>query len=61
MKTVKRKSIDHKKEVALEKAVQTVKSKFPVERITLFGSKARGDHDAFSDIDLLPESSPCSG
>jgi len=53
MKTVKRKSLDHKEEMALEKAVQTVKSKFPVERIILFGSKARGDHDAFSDIDLL--------
>jgi len=53
MKTVKRKSLDPKEELALDKAVQTVKSRFAVEQIILFGSKAHGDHDAFSDLDLL--------
>lgn len=37
---------------ALE-AASFVKSSFPVERVILFGSKARGDGTADSDIDLL--------
>jgi predicted nucleotidyltransferase len=27
--------------------------KFPIDHVILFGSKARGDADAYSDIDLL--------
>jgi uncharacterized protein len=30
-----------------------LRERFPVERVILFGSKARGDDDAESDIDLL--------
>ena len=38
---------------AIEAAVTTLKREFPIEQIILFGSKARGDADACSDIDLL--------
>jgi predicted nucleotidyltransferase len=30
-----------------------LKSEFPVTKVILFGSKARGDYDEHSDIDLL--------
>ncbi|MFO7459527.1 MAG: nucleotidyltransferase domain-containing protein [Desulfatiglandales bacterium] len=53
MKLKNRKSLEHKEEMAIEVVARTLKSQFPVEEIILFGSKARGDHDAFSDIDLL--------
>jgi predicted nucleotidyltransferase len=53
MKVKRKKSLEQREELAIEEAVRTVKSQFPVEEIILFGSKARGDHDAFSDIDLL--------
>ena len=38
---------------AIEEAVRLLKARFPVERIVLYGSKARGTDDAESDIDLL--------
>ena len=38
---------------AIEKACQIIRERFPVERIVLFGSKARGDADPESDLDLL--------
>ena len=38
---------------AVEKAVSILKKDFPVTEVFLFGSKARGDDDAESDIDLL--------
>jgi predicted nucleotidyltransferase len=38
---------------ALEAAVSVLKKQFHVERVILFGSKARGDCDEHSDIDLL--------
>jgi len=53
MKVRRKKSLEQREELAIEEAARTVKSQFPVEEIILFGSKARGDHDAFSDIDLL--------
>jgi uncharacterized protein len=53
MKLKNRKSLEHKEEMAIEVVARTLKSQFPVEEIILFGSKARGDYDAFSDIDLL--------
>jgi predicted nucleotidyltransferase len=37
---------------AIEKAVVATKAKFPVVKVILFGSKARGDDDVHSDIDL---------
>ena len=53
MKALDKKWLEKREEKAIEEAARTVKSQFPVEEIILFGSKARGDHDAFSDIDLL--------
>jgi predicted nucleotidyltransferase len=38
---------------AIERAAAVLRGQFPVERIILYGSKARGDDDAESDIDLL--------
>ncbi len=38
---------------AIDAAVRMLKNKFSVVKIILFGSKARGDHDEHSDIDLL--------
>jgi uncharacterized protein len=53
MKTLERKSLEKREELAIEEAARRLKSEFSVEEMILFGSKARGDHDAFSDIDLL--------
>jgi len=50
---LRKKSLEQREEKAIEEAARTLKSQFPVEEIILFGSKARGDHDVFSDIDLL--------
>jgi len=38
---------------ALEAASKILRERFPVARLVLFGSKARGDDDQDSDIDLL--------
>ena len=38
---------------AIKAAIKMLKSEFSVDRVILFGSKARGDHDEHSDIDLL--------
>ena len=38
---------------AVEAAVGLLRDLFPVERVILFGSKAKGTDDAESDIDLL--------
>lgn len=38
---------------AIAEASQMLRDHFPVERIVLFGSKARGTDDEESDIDLL--------
>jgi predicted nucleotidyltransferase len=40
-------------DAAIKDARQILFSAFPVERVVLFGSKARGADDAESDIDLL--------
>ena len=53
MKVKKKKRLEQREEMAIEAVARTLKSQFLVEEIILFGSKARGDHDAFSDIDLL--------
>jgi len=41
---------DHR---AIQAAAATLRELFPVERVILFGSKARGVDDTESDIDLL--------
>ena len=38
---------------AIESAALVLRRRFPVERVILFGSKARGTDDEESDIDLL--------
>jgi uncharacterized protein len=38
---------------AIREATEMLKEKFPVKEVVLFGSKARGDDDPDSDIDLL--------
>ena len=38
---------------AIEAAIRMLKSEFSISKVILFGSKARGDHDEHSDIDLL--------
>jgi predicted nucleotidyltransferase len=38
---------------AIESAAKCLRESLPVERVILFGSKARGDDSADSDIDLL--------
>ncbi len=38
---------------AIKQAVRVLLEKFPIEMVILFGSKARGDDDPESDIDLL--------
>ena len=39
----------------LQKALPQFKKRFPIERLALFGSYARGDQRADSDIDILVE------
>lgn len=38
---------------AIKAANRMLKSEFPITKVILFGSKARGDYDEHSDIDLL--------
>jgi predicted nucleotidyltransferase len=53
MEAKKKKRLDQREEEALKVVARTLKTQFPIEEIILFGSKARGDHDIFSDIDIL--------
>ncbi len=38
---------------AVNAAVEMLRERFPVEKVIVYGSKARGDSDEDSDIDLL--------
>jgi uncharacterized protein len=38
---------------AIQRAARILRERFPAEAVILFGSKARGDDDPESDIDLL--------
>ena len=53
MKTLDAIQLNGRDRQAVEQAAATLRERFPVERVVLFGSKARGDDDAESDIDLL--------
>jgi len=53
MRTLKDIPLGEKDRQAVERAAAILRERFPVERVVLFGSKARGDADAESDIDLL--------
>ncbi len=53
MRTLAQISLNERDCVAIAAAVHLLRSRFPVERVILFGSKARGTDDPESDIDLL--------
>jgi predicted nucleotidyltransferase len=53
MKSLDAAPLTDNERAAVREAARILKERFPVEEIVLFGSKARGDFDAESDIDLL--------
>ena len=53
MKSFESASLMKNESEAIEAAIRMLKSEFSVSKVILFGSKARGDHDEHSDIDLL--------
>ena len=57
MKSLDKAPLEKREKDAIEAASRILKERFAVESVILFGSKARGDADAHSDIDLLVISS----
>lgn len=53
MKTIDDLSLKDNEKKAIAEATSMLKEKFPVKEVVLFGSKARGDDDEESDIDLM--------
>jgi predicted nucleotidyltransferase len=53
MRTLHDIRLGEKDKKAIEAASRLLKERFPVAQVVLFGSKARGDDDSESDIDLL--------
>lgn len=53
MKTLDKTRLALRERDALAEAVMLLKRQFPVERVVLFGSRARDEGDAESDLDLL--------
>ncbi len=53
MKTLERIHLDANERAVLRKVAARLKHDLPVDRVVLFGSKARGSAEADSDIDLL--------
>ncbi|MCP4250027.1 MAG: nucleotidyltransferase domain-containing protein [bacterium] len=53
MNTLDEISLSHKDRGAVQAAAAILRERFRAERVVLFGSKARGDDDTESDIDLL--------
>jgi len=53
MKSLENVPLSKREKDAMDAAVRLLKKQFPVERVILFGSKARGDSGEHSDIDLL--------
>lgn len=53
MKNLENLKLRKNETAAIEEATQVLKERFPVKEVILFGSKARGDSDPESDIDLL--------
>lgn len=53
MKTLDQAQLTENDRSAVESAAAILRERFPVEKVILFGSKARGEDDAESDIDLL--------
>jgi len=53
MKTLDSVKLSQKERYSILEAAEFLKSDLPVSRVILFGSKARGSGDDYSDIDLL--------
>lgn len=53
MRTLDDLSLQEREKKAIRQATRMLKERFPVKDVVLFGSKARGDDDPDSDIDLL--------
>ena len=53
MKSFESASLMKNESEAIEAATRMLKSEFSIVKVILFGSKARGEHDEHSDIDLL--------
>lgn len=53
MKTIYELALMDNEKEAIQEATKLLKETFPVKKVILFGSKARGDDDPESDIDLL--------
>ena len=53
MKTINDLKLEYQEKCAISEASKVLKEHFRVQEVMLFGSKARGDDDAESDIDLL--------
>lgn len=53
MKTLDKTPLISNDRSAIEEAINLLKQQFPIKQVILFGSKARGDDDEYSDIDLL--------
>jgi len=53
MKSLDKTSLGKREREAIASAARLLKERFPIDRVILFGSKARGDADAHSDINLL--------
>jgi len=53
MRTLDQISLSEKDRQAVKAASAILRQRFPVARVVLFGSKARGDDAPGSDIDLL--------
>ena len=53
MRTLENTKLTQKEHESVLEAARVLKSELPVSRVVLFGSKARGTGDVYSDIDLL--------
>jgi len=53
MKTLDSLTISENERAAVVRARETLTADLPVSRVVLFGSRARGQGDRYSDIDLL--------
>lgn len=53
MKTWENIPLNQREREAVQDAARILTINYPVEKIIIFGSKARGDYDEYSDIDLL--------
>jgi len=53
MRTIAEISLKKRDQHALEEAVQLLRSKFPIDRVILYGSKVSGTDTPESDLDLL--------